>query len=1023
MHPHIRRRSRALASATVLALLAVPSPAVAAPDPGDPADGRSSGPAAQARPGTVDPADKITPAATKAFRARGATDFWLRFADKPDLTATEAITSWEERGEYVYDTLVATADAAQERAIAELEESGAEYTSYWASNAILVEDGSLDQAVELAANAEVLEVRPTTRHALPEPETKEAPAPTAAAKSTYGIRAINADDMWNRGFTGDGVVVAGLDTGVGRNHPALAKQYRGATSGSDYNWFDAAKVGAGVPRDGDGHGTHTMGTMVGTDDGAMNIGVAPGAQWVATNGCADDCSDAALIASGQWFLAPTRTDGTAPDPARRPHVVNNSWGLSFSTDPFMEDVISAWEAAGIFSAWANGNEGEFGCESSGSPGARQISYSVGAFTPSGAIASFSSRGPGQSGTVKPDIAAPGETVRSAVPGGRYEQWSGTSMAAPHVAGAVALLWDAVPELVGDVTRTRAILDGSAADVRDTSCGGTTDDNNVWGEGKLDVLAAYELAQAQAFAASPEPVVSGAQSKVGVQLTATVPAWSPAATFTYQWRRSPSKDEVGAMIPGATKATYTPKGEDAGAYLSVTVLGSADGRTPTARTSAETDVVAVGVMTAAKPTISPTARVGTTLYAKSGTWTSGTRFTYQWLANGTPIPGAKAFTFVPTSTHRGKQLTVTITGKRTGYAPETRTSSAVTVGYGTFSTRYPRIMGSPAPGQTVKASTPQWVPARSTTSYTWKIDGRVIRGANSSSFRVPSNYAAGRVLTVTVKGQRAGFTTKALQSMGYKVGKPFVKKPFPKLSGSVRVGSRLTVSPGTWSPSASLSYRWYASGKPIAGATGKAYRLKGSDHGKKIVATVTARKPGYATTSRTSTPTVAVAKPVTTMVDLELYDVGRGGIAPGTYVVSAGSRECSWERGSGWDALGSGIGSGPRITTLQSTDDYFFSLECGRWSKYYSGMAEPKTRTFNNGVYVLGDQLQRGTYVTSGPAVATAGSCRYAFLAAFTGNLNGSNVVASGSTDASRTITVPAAAKGFETSNCSWQRVG
>src|SRR5690606_18142228 len=123
---------------------------------------------------------------------------------------------------------------------------------------------------------------------------------------------------------------------------------------------------------------------------------------------------------------------------------------------------------------------------------RLVNYAVGAFDENGRIASFSSRGPGQSGTVKPDIAAPGVGVLSTTRGGSG-YLDGTSMAAPHVAGAVALLWDAVPELLGNVPATRAILDASAHDVRDTSCGGTTDDNNVWGEGRLDVLAAYELA--------------------------------------------------------------------------------------------------------------------------------------------------------------------------------------------------------------------------------------------------------------------------------------------------------------------------------------------------------------------------------------------------------------------------------------------------------------------------------------------------------------------------------------------------
>ena len=422
--------TRTVASAAAVAFLASPAAAVAAPDPasdGGPA-ARPGNAAVQAARGTTDPADKITPAATRAFQAQDTTDFWLRFAGETDLSAAGGITSWSERGEYVYETLLAAAESSQKEAVAALEESGTEYTSYWATNAILVEDGSLDLATDLAADAEVLEVRPTTRHALEEPETTDGAVPNAAASSTYGIRAINADDMWGLGFTGDGVVVAGLDTGVSRSHPALSAQYRGATSGSNYNWFDS--VGSSTsPRDDHGHGTHTMGTMVGTTTERCNIGVAPGAKWIAANGCAAGCADATLVASGQWLLAPTRLDGTAADPARRPHVVNNSWGLPLSTDPFMEDVIAAWEAAGMFSTWSNGNDGELGCETSGSPGSRQASYSVGAFTPSGSIAAFSSRGPGQSGTVKPDIAAPGETVRSALPGGGYA--SGPGRRWPH----------------------------------------------------------------------------------------------------------------------------------------------------------------------------------------------------------------------------------------------------------------------------------------------------------------------------------------------------------------------------------------------------------------------------------------------------------------------------------------------------------------------------------------------------------------------------------------------------------------
>ncbi|MDQ3579376.1 MAG: carboxypeptidase regulatory-like domain-containing protein, partial [Actinomycetota bacterium] len=169
-----------------------------------------------------------------------------------------------------------------------------------------------------------------------------------------------------------------------------------------------------------------------------------------------------------------------------------SWGSSngATIDPWYRATVQAWRAAGIFPSFSNGNSGP-GCNTSGSPGDNTESYASGAFDINGAIASFSSRGPGENGDIKPNLASPGVNVRSAVPGNGFGAKSGTSMASPHTSGAVALMWSAAPTLVGDIAQTEALLDNTSTDVNDLACGGTADDNHVWGEGKLDAFAAVD----------------------------------------------------------------------------------------------------------------------------------------------------------------------------------------------------------------------------------------------------------------------------------------------------------------------------------------------------------------------------------------------------------------------------------------------------------------------------------------------------------------------------------------------------
>jgi subtilisin family serine protease/N-acetylneuraminic acid mutarotase len=478
-----RRLTSVLAcGAAVLALIGgMASAAVAAPPDGD---------GATPAPTTA----KIKPKLRAKLETGSRTDFWVRFQARADLAAASRIADWNERGTKVAEALRKTARRSQSGVRAKLDSAGVSYQAFWATNAIYVRQGSTALAADLAGQLEVESLYPTTTYSVP--DAVQGQAVQAVDGVEWGVASINADDVWEQyGVTGAGITVASIDTGVQYDHPALVRQYRGnlgdGTFDHNYNWFDAAGKCHDAPCDTNTHGTHTMGTMAGDDGAANHIGVAPGVKWIAANGCCPD--DAALVASGQWMLQPTDLNGEHPDASKRPNIINNSWGTQEpSNDPFMDDVTQAWAASGIFGVWSNGNNAP-GCKTSGSPGSLAGNYSAGAYDVDNKIGSFSSRGSGQDGETKPNISAPGVNVRSSVPGNKYGYNSGTSMAAPHVAGAVALLWSAAPTLIGDVQTTKELLDGTATDSPDDECGGTADDNNVYGEGRLDALKLVDSA--------------------------------------------------------------------------------------------------------------------------------------------------------------------------------------------------------------------------------------------------------------------------------------------------------------------------------------------------------------------------------------------------------------------------------------------------------------------------------------------------------------------------------------------------
>jgi subtilisin family serine protease len=447
-----------------------------------------------------EPLDKVEPALAERVASGGEATFFVVMHEEANLLPAYGLLNRTARGTFVYQTLNEVAARSQADLRALLDARGVRYQPFWILNAIRVKAGEA-LMLEIAARPDVKSIHAEKVYQIPVPQPGMQEDRVNGIE--WGVDRIRAPLVWTTfNVRGENTVVANIDTGVQYNHPALVNQYRGNLGGGNfnhnYNWHDPSKICGNpslVPCDNNSHGTHTMGTMVGDDGGANQIGVAPRAKWIAAKGCeSGNCSENALLSSAQWILAPTDLNGLNPRPDLRPHVVNNSWGGG-GGDPWYSPSVNAWVASGIFPAFAAGNEGS-GCRTLRSPGDYVESYTAGSFDINNNISGFSSRGPSSFGPneIKPNLAAPGSNVRSSVPVNGYANFNGTSMATPHMAATVALIWSRTPALIGNIAATRQLLDDGAVDVANSQCGGTTDDNNVWGEGRLDAFASVSGSQ-------------------------------------------------------------------------------------------------------------------------------------------------------------------------------------------------------------------------------------------------------------------------------------------------------------------------------------------------------------------------------------------------------------------------------------------------------------------------------------------------------------------------------------------------
>jgi subtilisin family serine protease len=402
-------------------------------------------------------------------------EFFVVLADQADLSGAATLPTKNEKGRYVRDVLWNKSQATQGPILQWLGERGLEHRSFYSVNAILVK-GSREIAEALASRPDVARVEgnPQIQNSLPQPSASvEAPSqPQAPETIEPGISYTHAPDVWALGFTGQNIVVASADTGVRWTHNALKPHYRGwdgVTGDHDYNWHDSIHSGGGAcgpdspqPCDDFFHGSHTTGTAIGDDGGANQIGMAPGAKWIACRNMSVGVgTPARYIECMDFFIAPYPVGGdpSQGDPTKAPDITINSWGCPTSEGcavNTLQAAVEAQKAAGIMMVVAAGNAGS-GCSTTiDPPSFYAASYTAGALnTGTDTIAFFSSRGPvtvDGSGRVKPDITAPGTSTRSASNSSdsAYTFADGTSMATPHIAGAMALLWSAIPSLQNQI---------------------------------------------------------------------------------------------------------------------------------------------------------------------------------------------------------------------------------------------------------------------------------------------------------------------------------------------------------------------------------------------------------------------------------------------------------------------------------------------------------------------------------------------------------------------------------------------
>jgi hypothetical protein len=349
--------------------------------------------------------------------------------------------------------------------------------------------------------------------------------------------------------------------------------------------------------------------------------------------------------------------------------------------------------------------------------------------------------------------------------------------------------------------------------------------------------------------SVTPYIDG-DPAVGTPLSAVTLPWGPdLVALSYRW----SAD--GVPIAGATGTSYLPAAADVGTLIAVTVTGTKPGYQTESRTSAPTAPVTIKTLTPTPvPKITGQAQVGATLTAKPGTWGPGAvDLAYQWKADGTIIPGATSATYVPTTADNGKQLTVTVTGSKTGYTTVSKTSKPTEhlLELVLVPAPVPTISGAPEVGGTLQSAPGVWGPDPVALAYQWAVDGAPVAGATGATYS-PVLGDVGRTVTVTVTGSKLGYGTLSRTSAPTSAVLQRYLDPVstPTIEGDPVFEGTLYADPGRWGPEpVTLRYEWEVNGVVVS--RDQRYTIGLAEIGQYANVTVTGSKPGFPDASRTS----------------------------------------------------------------------------------------------------------------------------------------------------------------------------